>query len=190
MSQRCLHLQNLLYLAFASSSLSPRHIASNKQSYFVSTFLCFLTILNGRLASMAANLYFSSSWVFRLYAIAIAPILLVLLRNSFSSLANPEESRLSLWILIGVVAFFGWKGFINYYCHGLHRYPGPILAKFTKLWHLLDVNRNSHQLSMIELHRKNGPVIRIGPNTLSISDPRYIPQIYGVSVSFPKVGRQ
>lgn len=75
----------------------------------------------------------------------------------------------------------------NYYCRGLDRYPGPWLAKFTNFWHWLDVQSNQHHHHLIQLHRKYGDVVRIGPNKLSISRPDYVPLVYGVSTGFLKV---
>ncbi|TVY59684.1 Cytochrome P450 monooxygenase FCK2 [Lachnellula suecica] len=77
----------------------------------------------------------------------------------------------------------------TYYHNGLNRYPGPMLAKFTRLWHWLDVKGNRHQQNLIELHRKYGDVVRIGPNSLSISSPEFVPRLYGVSQGYLKLGR-
>lgn len=76
---------------------------------------------------------------------------------------------------------------LNYKNKGLNRYPGPYLAKFTKLWHRMDVRSNMHQIHLIDLHRRYGSVVRIGPNTLSLADPELVPLIYGVKNEFPKV---
>ena len=40
---------------------------------------------------------------------------------------------------------------------------------------------------MIALHEKYGSVVRTGPTTISISDPSYIPKIYGIGQGFHKV---
>lgn len=71
--------------------------------------------------------------------------------------------------------------------NGLNRYPGPLLAKFTNLWYLLDVRTNLHCFHIAELHKKYGDVVRIGPNTLSIANLDYIPRIYGTKDEFLKV---
>ena len=75
----------------------------------------------------------------------------------------------------------------SYLQNGLNRYPGPWLAKFTKLWHRLDAKSNQHQHHLLELHRQHGDVVRIGPNTLSIANPDFIPKIFGVKNEFLKV---
>ncbi|KAE8328523.1 cytochrome P450 [Aspergillus sergii] len=58
------------------------------------------------------------------------------------------------------------------------RVPGPWLARFTRLWELLKVNKGHFEQVNIDLHKKYGPIVRISPNTFSISDPSAIKQIY------------
>lgn len=42
--------------------------------------------------------------------------------------------------------------------------PGPLLARFTNLWWLRVVLRRNVHLETIELHKRYGPLVRIGPN--------------------------
>lgn len=73
------------------------------------------------------------------------------------------------------------------FLHPLNRYPGPFLAKVTDYWRFQNVlGRRSH-LEMVAVHEKYGIVVRTGPNTLSISDPNYIPKIYRPGHGFLKV---
>ncbi|KUJ24275.1 cytochrome P450 [Mollisia scopiformis] len=74
------------------------------------------------------------------------------------------------WVLAAVVgAVVISQLFAAYYHNGLNRYPGPLLAKFTRL-----------------APSKVGDVVRIGPNSLSVSNPAYVPRLYGVSQGFLK----
>jgi hypothetical protein len=73
------------------------------------------------------------------------------------------------------------------FIHPLRRYPGPFLAKITDLWRYTSACSGETHKTMIKLHDKYGPVVRTGPTTLSISDPSYIPKIYGIGQSFHKV---
>lgn len=75
----------------------------------------------------------------------------------------------------------------QYFHNGLHRYPGPVLAKFTNLWRFLDVRSRHSEVTHIDLHRKYGDVVRLGPNTLSFSSPSAIKVIYGLNKGFTKV---
>ncbi|KAL8674238.1 MAG: hypothetical protein Q9168_001363 [Polycauliona sp. 1 TL-2023] len=74
----------------------------------------------------------------------------------------------------------------NYFQNGLNRYPGPLFAGFTNLWHWLDVQSSQHHHHLIQLHRQHGSIVRIGPNKLSISSPDYVPRIYGPFKGFSK----
>ena len=94
---------------------------------------------------------------------------------------NATVAFVALTVVYYLVSTYKWNG--------LDRYPGPLLAKFTKLWHRLSVQSNRHQHQLLSLHRRCGNVIRIGPQTLSISHPDYIARVYGVSVTFLKVSR-
>ncbi|KAF2180281.1 cytochrome P450 oxidoreductase [Zopfia rhizophila CBS 207.26] len=64
--------------------------------------------------------------------------------------------------------------------------PGPTLAAYTKFWRLYDVWKGQAHITAIELHRKHGPVVRIGPNHVSIADPSYIPVIYNIKENYIK----
>ncbi|PGH12267.1 hypothetical protein AJ80_06781 [Polytolypa hystricis UAMH7299] len=74
----------------------------------------------------------------------------------------------------------------NYYKLGLHRYPGPLWAKFTNLWRFIDVSGRRPEVTHIALHRKYGDVVRLGPNVLSFADPKAIKGIYGLNKGFVK----
>jgi hypothetical protein len=71
---------------------------------------------------------------------------------------------------------------------GLRNIPGPSIAAYTKLWRLYDVYKGHAHMTAIGLHKQYGPVVRIGPNHVSISDPSLIPIIYGTKENFTKTG--
>lgn len=60
--------------------------------------------------------------------------------------------------------------------------PGPFLAKFTDLWRLLAVWRRDSHETYLQLHKKYGDLVRIGPNCIIVSMPDTINTIYGISV--------
>ncbi|SCV72156.1 BQ2448_4850 [Microbotryum intermedium] len=61
----------------------------------------------------------------------------------------------------------------------LAKYPGPVLAKFSRLWLALKSRFGVRSLSVHELHMKHGKFVRIGPNEVSIADPTALPIVYG-----------
>ena len=98
------------------------------------------------------------------------------------------EKMIENWRLLSVAALAALLyPLYQYFFHPLSRYPGPLLAKFTNYWRYRDVRGRKSHLTRVALHEKHGPVVRVGPNTLSISDPTYIPKIYGPGQGFLKV---
>ena len=93
-------------------------------------------------------------------------------------------SKYAIYILPSLLLLYLTQ---QYFRNGLHRYPGPVLAKFTNLWRFLDVRSRHSEITHIGLHRKYGDVVRLGPNTLSFSSPSAIKVIYGLNKGFTKV---
>ncbi|KAF9543833.1 high nitrogen upregulated cytochrome P450 monooxygenase 2 [Agrocybe pediades] len=63
--------------------------------------------------------------------------------------------------------------------HRLARYPGPLLCKISKLWVAYVASRGKLHLYHKELHDKYGPIVRVGPNELSVVDKDFIPTLLG-----------
>ncbi|KAL0260963.1 hypothetical protein SLS55_004655 [Diplodia seriata] len=68
----------------------------------------------------------------------------------------------------------------------LRSIPGPLLARFTRLWYLKEVWTGQFPWTNIALHKKHGPIVRIAPNEYSIDDPEAIRTIYGHGTAFTK----
>ncbi|OJJ30776.1 hypothetical protein ASPWEDRAFT_117503 [Aspergillus wentii DTO 134E9] len=64
--------------------------------------------------------------------------------------------------------------------------PGPWLAAYTRLWKVYDVWKGDAHQNAIQLHRKYGKMVRIGPRHVSFSDPKALPIIYGLGKGFNK----
>ena len=69
----------------------------------------------------------------------------------------------------------------------LYRFPGPLVVSFTNLYRLLDVWRRAPQLTLLSLHMQYGDTVRLGPTTLSFSNPDALGEIYGLKANFHKV---
>jgi cytochrome P450 len=72
------------------------------------------------------------------------------------------------------------------YRHDLRKIPGPFLASFSNIDRIWSVARKDQMKYHISLHRKYGPLVRVGPNHVSISDSNAIQQIYSISTKFTK----
>jgi hypothetical protein len=90
------------------------------------------------------------------------------------------------WLPITATLTFGWL-VKNRFNNGLNKYPGPFLASVTNWWRLWDVYGRRPELTHIALHKKYGDVVRLGPNSLSFSDPKALKVIYGLNKGFIKV---
>ena len=75
----------------------------------------------------------------------------------------------------------------NKYGNGLARVRGPVLAAYTDLWRLFVVWGRRPEQTHIALHERYGPVVRLGPKCVSISDPEAIKVIYAIKAGFVKV---
>ncbi|PVI08119.1 cytochrome P450 [Periconia macrospinosa] len=66
-----------------------------------------------------------------------------------------------------------------YYCLSTrHDIPGPILAKISPLYRIYMFLSGQGPLKYFHLHKKYGPVVRTGPNHISLSDSSLIPIIH------------
>ena len=69
---------------------------------------------------------------------------------------------------------------------GLRKLPGPVLASISNLDRVYSCYAGHQMLYHVALHKKYGPLVRIGPNHVSFSDPSLIPLIYSVNTEFYK----
>lgn len=104
---------------------------------------------------------------------------------------------------------------MTYLLSPLRRYPGPFLAGestsillkanlvaegassiltphiwigWTNLWRMLHVRQGKYHVVIHELHKKYGPVVRIGPNVLDLDIPELIKTVYNIKSEYLKVG--
>ncbi|KAJ6121080.1 hypothetical protein N7523_005360 [Penicillium sp. IBT 18751x] len=89
------------------------------------------------------------------------------------------------WLLVSGATLLLWLA-KNRYQNGLNKYPGPFLASVTDWWRFFDVYGRRPEITHRALHKKYGDVVRLGPNTLSFSDPSALKSIYGLNKGFVK----
>ncbi|EYE94002.1 cytochrome P450 [Aspergillus ruber CBS 135680] len=78
----------------------------------------------------------------------------------------------------GVLSITSSLYLLSYFNSPLKDFPGPIPAGLTNLWRFLDVFHGRPDKTQLELHRKYGSAVRIGPNVISLSDPGLISKVY------------
>ena len=68
----------------------------------------------------------------------------------------------------------------------LRSVPGPFSARFGRLYFFAHVARGRWEHDNIALHRKYGPVVRVGSDLYSIDSPEVTKKVYGIGSNFPK----
>lgn len=85
---------------------------------------------------------------------------------------------LLVWAIIGALR--------RRFLHPLSRFPGPAVASVTDAWKAYQVFMGDFEKNLLELHRKYGSLVRIGPNSLSVSHVTGVKTIYGAGRVFKK----
>jgi hypothetical protein len=96
---------------------------------------------------------------------------------------NPSKltTYLVIWGL-GVIIYLS----LRIWNDPLAQYPGPFIAKFSNLWMCYHTWSCNLPEKVLELHRRHGPVVRVGPNNLDFDGKAAIPIIYKAGRSMPK----
>lgn len=81
-------------------------------------------------------------------------------------------SCVSLLMLVAVVALY------RITLHPLARVPGPKLAAISSFWYARNIVQGNMVKLGLELHRKYGDVVRVGPNELWFNTTEAFDQIY------------
>jgi len=89
------------------------------------------------------------------------------------------------YTILGLITLAGIYLLCQYFNHGLHRYPGPFLAKFTNLWRFFENYTRRSEWTHLRLHQQYGDIVRLGPNVLSFGDPAAVKSIYGLNKGQP-----
>lgn len=96
----------------------------------------------------------------------------------------------SLWVqalaTVGLLVVTKLVSDVFFSC--LRSIPGPVLAKITDFWRASHAYGGRIDLKNVQLHRKYGTAVQVGPNCVSISDPNLIRTIYSTRNPWKKVG--
>nr|BAK09428.1 cytochrome P450 [Postia placenta] len=94
---------------------------------------------------------------------------IILTREGLTGLLLPGLSVLACLIATVIASLILIPYFNDPY--KLRAYPGPFLAKFTSAWISWTISHNPISEIVDHLHRQYGPIVRLGPNNVSIADP-------------------
>ncbi|TGO64180.1 hypothetical protein BCON_0008g00270 [Botryotinia convoluta] len=81
-----------------------------------------------------------------------------------------------------IVSKIAWELFFS----PLRHFPGPVAAKFTNIYRAFTVYLGSMDKTQRKWHRDYGVAVRIGPKTISLSDPSLIGTIYATKNAWLK----
>lgn len=101
-------------------------------------------------------------------------------------LAAITQAASAYWMPVCLVAVIAHL-VRNRYRYGLSDIPGPFFASVSDLWLFFHYLRR-RGLEEYDLHQKyQSPLLRLGPNTVSVSDAEAVKIIYGWKPVFAKV---
>jgi hypothetical protein len=99
----------------------------------------------------------------------------------FSTLPSLSTSVLAGILVLGYI-FWTIHSYIR-----LSHIPGPWYAALSNVPRLYWVWTRQSHVTHLALHAKYGPLVRLGPNVISVADPDEIPTIYTFTGTFAKV---
>jgi len=98
-------------------------------------------------------------------------------------LVVPSACNIGLFIVVLLSIWF-------YRSWARHRHiRGPLLASISNIPRLRWAWSGKAHEAHIRLHEKYGKLVRIGPNSISVGDPREIAKIYGIGANLCKVSQ-
>lgn len=97
-------------------------------------------------------------------------------------LAKQDVASLSL---LGIITLLIYHLLRTYW--RLSHVPGPLVAKFTNLHRFVLARSGFIHLYQARAHHRYGPLVRFGPNLVSVCDPEAIPTIFHMRVGLNKV---
>ncbi|KAL3477735.1 cytochrome P450 [Aspergillus californicus] len=104
----------------------------------------------------------------------------------FVRIENMNTPLLAQGAVIGLLTYWALWTFYTRWFHPLSKFPGPFWGSVTRVWTVLHMLPGDAEKTQLKLHAKYGPVVRIAPNELIISDPQAMKTIYGIKSGFTK----
>ncbi|KAL3481341.1 cytochrome P450 [Aspergillus californicus] len=84
-----------------------------------------------------------------------------------TAISSLDTQTVALSIVAYVICFLLWRR----YQSPLRDIPGPFLASFTRLWHIIRIFAGDINLRCISEHEKHGPFVRIAHDEVSVCHP-------------------
>ncbi|KAI9654954.1 MAG: hypothetical protein M1821_005707 [Bathelium mastoideum] len=87
--------------------------------------------------------------------------------------------------ILSPILFISYTIYLRYFT-GISHIPGPFIASISNFWKIKAAWQESMPQQNIGLHKKYGPLVRIGPNMISVDDPASMNVIYGFKPIYEK----
>lgn len=96
----------------------------------------------------------------------------------FHEIIGLTAAHLSIIVLVFTTVSYGVSCLLSYFRPHLRQLPGPFLARFTRFYKVYISLKGDSHIEHQKLHKRYGPIVRTGPNSVSIGDAAMIPEIY------------
>ena len=95
------------------------------------------------------------------------------------AITDPAQVERGLFLVFIVTCTFLFSYVIyQRFLHPLSHYKGPFLASVTDLWQVLQYLTQKQAYRLTKLHEKYGPIVRYGPDKISVTYEEAIPLLY------------
>ncbi|KAI0424703.1 cytochrome P450 monooxygenase-like protein [Xylaria sp. FL1042] len=94
-----------------------------------------------------------------------------------TQIATPVVGALAL--ALSIALYYTAQGVYLLFFHPLAKYPGPKFAAISDLWLIWGFSTERLPFIILDLHKKHGDVVRIGPNELSFATIEAYQDIHG-----------
>ncbi|KAF5005010.1 hypothetical protein FDECE_8535 [Fusarium decemcellulare] len=110
----------------------------------------------------------------------------MLAKTSLSFVNEVQGKHVFQIVAVAFVAYNALWLIYTLFFSGLRKIPGPFLAKLSRLWEMKNVaTGNIHEIIM-DLHKRHGPIIRVGPNRYDFDTMEAVKTIYRIGNALPK----
>lgn len=183
------HFRNLL-ASFENSDTVLPHFRLERPSIMTELYLNAISFLAG----ITSHIFYFNRGEHHMYGVRYLQAFLSISIASIFYLSKAQDqtlrgatttvAALSASFLTGLyTSLLIYRAFLSPLC----KFPGPFGARLTNFWLSARIGTSSHALFKIQdLHKKYGPIVRIGSNDLAIADANFVQPIYGMAAKCTK----
>nr|RBQ97275.1 hypothetical protein FVER53263_12563 [Fusarium verticillioides] len=102
-------------------------------------------------------------------------------------MASPFLERGLVWLPYFIASLFTWlivSSIVSWY--RLRHIPGPFAGKFSYLWVAYITITGTQHDHLVNLNRRYGPIVRVGPNEVLVDDPDLVRRVSSTKNTYTK----